>query len=280
MLADQYLREGRLQEALNEVQAEVRKNPAKAEYRVFLFQLLTVLGQWERALNQLKVIRELDASALTMVYTYTTALHGEALRSRVFSGQSSPLVFGDPEPWIAKLTEALRLTAQGQDAPSQALRDQAFEQAPAISGSIGGQDFQWIADADPRLGPILEAIVNGHYYWIPFQRIRNIRIEEPSDLRDLVWMPAYFTWTNGGEAVGLIPARYPGSEVSSDDQIRLARKTDWIAHHANMHVGLGQRMFVTDADEYSLMNVRSISMNNPAEPSQEKPEVNAGDKRG
>ena len=56
---------------------------------------------------------------------------------------------------------------------------------------------------------MLEAIINGHYYWIPFQQIQQIQIEEPADLRDVVWMPAHFVWTNGGDAVGLIPTRYP-----------------------------------------------------------------------
>jgi type VI secretion system protein ImpE len=115
-------------------------------------------------------------------------------------------------------------------------------------------------DGDSRLGPVLEAIVNGRYYWVPFHRIRTIRLEEPEDLRDLVWMPAYFTWANEGEAVGLIPTRYPGSESSPDPDIRRARRTEWIEQGAETYSGLGQRMFFTDAGEYSLMDVRRIEL--------------------
>ncbi len=46
MQAEESLREGRLQDALAELQAQVRKEPANAKYRIFLFQLLAVLGQW------------------------------------------------------------------------------------------------------------------------------------------------------------------------------------------------------------------------------------------
>ena len=56
MLAEQTLRDGRVEEALAELQAEVRKAPDNAEYRVFLFQLLCVIGDWERARAQLKVL--------------------------------------------------------------------------------------------------------------------------------------------------------------------------------------------------------------------------------
>ena len=106
-----------------------------------------------------------------------------------------------------------------------------------------------------------EAIVNGKYYWIPFTAVKQIQIEEPSDLRDLVWIPAYFTWANEGQASGLIPTRYPGSESSQDDAIRLSRKTDWIMEAQDVYLGLGQRLFTTDKEEYPLLQIRSIELN-------------------
>ena len=89
------------------------------------------------------------------------------------------------------------------------MRDEAYESAPTVSGSVNGDAFEWIADADSRIGPFMEAIVNGKYYWIPFHRIASVIIEPPADLRDLVWTPAQFSWANGGQAIGLVPARYP-----------------------------------------------------------------------
>jgi type VI secretion system protein ImpE len=201
-----------------------------------------------------------------MVEAYREALRCEVLRAEIFAGQRSPMVFGEPEQWVALLTEALRLTSQGQHAQSQPLRKMAFDAAPATSGTIDGTPFEWIADADTRLGPVLEAIVNGKYYWIPFNRIMRIQIDIPSDLRDLVWMPAHFSWANGGEAVGMIPTRYAGSETSEDSKIRLARKTEWMELGEDMFVGLGQRMLATDAGEYSLMDVRDIKLDLIGEP--------------
>ncbi len=277
MVSEQSLREGHLQETLVQLQAQVRQDPANAGYRVFLFQLLAVLGQWERALTQLQVCGELDAGALAMVQTYREALRCEVFRAEVFAGRRSPLVFGDPEHWVALLLEALQLTAQGQHVQSQTLREQAFEAAPLTSGRIDDQPFQWIADADSRLGPVLEAIVNGRYYWIPFHRIHLIHIEQPADLRDLVWMPVQFTWANGGETVGLIPTRYPGSETSVDDQIRMARKTDWMEPAAEVYLGLGQRLLATDTGEYALMDVRLITLNTAAGAPSESAATGASD---
>ena len=250
--------------ALSDLQEQIRKNPSSAKLRVFLFQLLAIEGRWDRALTQLKVAGELDAGNLAMVQTYREALACEALREQIFAGQRSPLVFGQPATWIALLVEALRLAAAGEIEQSQQVRDEAFAAAPATRGVIDDQPFEWIADADARLGPVLEAIISGKYYWVPFDRIREIRIEAPADLRDVVWMPAYFTWANGGESVGLIPTRYPGSQASADSQVRLARRTDWADRGAELFVGLGQRMLATDAGEYPIMDARAIRLETEA----------------
>lgn len=260
--AQQYLHEGDLDGALVQLKEKIRKNPDDAKERIFLFQLLAVAGEWERSLTQLNIVGELDDSALAMVQTYREALQCEMLREGVFKGKYSPLVFGDPEQWIAELLEALKLSGEEKYAQSQELRIKALESAPVTSGEIDGQPFEWIADADARMGPMLEAVINGRYYWVPFFRISEIQVEEPADLRDSVWMPAFFTWSNGGESAGLVPTRYAGSEQSEDQQIKLARKTDWLRRDSELFLGIGQRMLATDKGDYPFMDIRKISFNN------------------
>lgn len=261
MLAEESLREGWLDESLAQVQAEVRRDPSNAKSRVFLFQLLAVLGQWDRAMAQLNLIGDLDAGALAMVHVYREAIRCEVCRSEIFAGMRSPMIFGETEEWIDRMIEAARHSGQGEYARAQRLREQAFDVAPVTSGTMDGEPFEWIADADTRLGPILEAVVSDRYYWIPFDRIREIRIEPPADLRDLVWMPAFLRLSNSGEAVAaLIPTRYPDSHASENPRIVLARKTVWIEQETDVHIGMGQRMLATNVAEYPLMDTRTISL--------------------
>ncbi|MES9905729.1 MAG: type VI secretion system accessory protein TagJ [Sedimenticola sp.] len=258
------LRQGNLNDLLTSLQQQIRGNPADSKLRVFLFQLLAVMGQWDRSLTQLNVCADLDASTLSMVQTYREMLSAEVFRQQVFTGIRTPLLFGKPKEWVAPLLESLKLLGlRPEDAIK--LRDQAFDLAPAVTGTISIGDekersFEWIADADPRLGPMFEAVINGNYYWIPLESVKEVRFESPEDLRDLVWTPVYFTWSNGGEAVGLMPTRYPGSEISEDSDIRLARLTQWQELSENSYVGLGQRMFATGQDEYALMDIRQIKL--------------------
>jgi type VI secretion system protein ImpE len=259
MTPESKLKEGRPDEALQLLAAEVRNNPADAKRRVFLFQLLALLGQWERAQNQLNVSGELEPLNAMLVGAYTEALKGEQVRADVFAGKRLPVVIGEPEQWLALLLQALKLTAEGRHEQAAELRGQAFEQAPAVSGSIDGAPFEWIADADPRLGPCLEIVVNGGYSWVPFSRLRELKFEAQTDLRDKIWVPAEVTWTKGGKAIGFIPGRYPGSERADDNDLVLARKTEWIDAGADLQVGLGQRMLATDTDDYALLDARLIT---------------------
>jgi type VI secretion system protein ImpE len=251
----------RLADLLAEGQSSVRSDPANAKRRVMLFQLMILSGQWDRALTQLYVIKEMDADAGDFVRTYREVIRCELFRKEVFAGTKTPLVLGEPQEWIAKLAEGVRLLGEGKVEEAAALRGAAFEAAPAVPGRINGEPFQWIADADMRLGPVCEAIVNGKYYWIPFERLSRIEVEEPSDLRDLIWAPTRLTFVNGGEQVAFLPARYPGSEAAEDDDVRLSRKTQWRDLGADTHVGMGQRMFATDVGETAILEARSVELN-------------------
>jgi len=261
MRAEERLREGRLEEALAELQDRVRAEPDRAQHRVFLFQLLSVLGRWERALAQLDAVAQLDPKALPMVYAYRAAIEAEAVRADVFAGRATPVIVGEPEAWMASLVEALRLSAAGDHAAAGELRAKAFEEAPATPGELDGAEFAWIADADARLGPMLEVVVNARYGWLPFQRVRAIRLEPPADLRDLVWMPAFLTLETGAEVAALVPTRYAGSEAG-EDAIRLSRRTEWreLGAESECWAGAGQRMLATDRGEHPLLDVRAVRL--------------------
>ena len=272
MDASELLRQGKLNEALEALQNQVRSDPSNAKLRVFLFQLLCVMGRWDRALTQLSVAAEIDAKTLLMKEVCQQAIQCEALRKEIFAGKKMPLVFGEPQEWVGWMIQANQQSAQGQHREAQALRDKALESAPAVAGRINADGFDWVADADPRMGPILEAIIEGRYFWIPFSNINQIKIDKPEDLRDVIWAPANFVWSNGGTAVGFIPSRYCGSDEAEDDLIRLGRRTDWIEKGPGFAVPVGQRLFATNEAEYPILEVRALTLGQPIMPKADRPE--------
>ncbi len=255
---------GRLEEGLSALQSEIRGKPEDARLRLFLFQLNCVLGRLDKALDQLQVVASLTAESMLLAQIFRPVILCELLRREVFEGKRTPIIFGEPMEWVGRLVQAAGLVAQGQFGAAAELRDQAFEAAPTSAGTLNGESFQWVADADSRLGPMLEAIIDGKYYWVPFTRIQKVSTEKPSDLRDLVWLPAQFTWTNGGAVPGHIPVRYPGTEQAQEGPLRLARTTAWEQKPGETYLGLGQRVLATDNKEYPLLECRSLEFTAPA----------------
>ena len=105
MTAKQLLQQAKVPEALAALQNEVRAAPNDAKLRVFLFQIMAITGQWERAANQLKVCTDQDDSTLLMAQVCGPALAAENLRAEIFAGKRSPLLLGEPEEWIGWLLE-------------------------------------------------------------------------------------------------------------------------------------------------------------------------------
>lgn len=258
MTPEDHLKSGDLTATLAALQNKVRADPSDAKLRIFLFQLLCVLGDWKRAITQLKLSAEMDPLALMMAQTYREGIICEVYREKVFKGEKDPMIFGEPEPWLALLIEAQKLLATGKIEEAAQLREQAFADAPTTSGTVNGTAFEWIADADMRLGPVLEVIVNGRYFWLPFSQISKLEMEPPADLRDYVWTAATLTLSNGGEVVALIPTRYAGTPENGNDAAKLARATDWRDAGNDTYLGTGQRLFATDQDDIALLDIREL----------------------
>lgn len=253
--AADYIKEGRLSDALQAMVSEVRGNEDDAGPRLSLIQLFCVMGLWDGADAQLEALKAFDKSHRAWRQKIAQALQGEKMRRDVFAGITSPVVLGQPNAWIEPLIEALKPASPRSQA---ALRRKAYEGAPEVSARIGGEDLSQLADSDSRLGPVLESIMDGKYCWIPLERIRSLEIEAPCELQHLVWAEARVTWGFGGESRFSIPTRYPGSELESDDRVRLGRLTRWEELGEGQFRGVGQRHFTADGLYLPLLDLREI----------------------
>jgi type VI secretion system protein ImpE len=230
MTAKQYFQAGQLKEAVQALNAEVRDNPADAQRRTFLFELLCFAGEYDRAEKQLNVLAQSNKQAELGAVLYHSALHAMRTRQELFDKQAFP---------------------QSGDAPD---RD--------FSGSLNGKPFEWAVDADPRIGPRLELFAAGAYLWIPFEHIISIELQPPQRLRDLLWAPALvqtgpsFKDKELGEV--LIPVLYPSSSKHEDEAVRLGRATAWTQENGSDPLPLGQKTFLVDGEEFPLLEIRKI----------------------
>ena len=72
-------------------------------------------------------------------------------------------------------------------------------------------------------------------------------------------VPAQFQWANGGEAMGLIPTRYPGSEKRGSGRPPGAQN-GMAAVDDDTYIGLGQRILTTDNQEIGVLELRELRL--------------------
>ncbi len=235
-----------------------RARPSDERVRMFLFQLLCVTGEWDKARKQLDTLAQVASEAQMLAATYNQTIAAELVRADVFAGKAAMPVLAGMGGWVEGVARAIALQAAGDTEAAEAARDDAFGEADDTPGEIDGQRFDWIADADSRFGPTFEAIVAGRYGLIPFDAVQSITTDGPRDLRDVVWLPVQLALRSGQSIAAFLPARYPGSEVAEQGAIRLGRETDWVDRPWGQ-AGLGSRLWtLADGSEVGLLEFRKL----------------------
>ena len=228
--ANELYRAGQLDEAIQVLGASLRDNPTDQRRRTFLFELLCFAGDFDRAEKQLEALARDGRSAELGALLYRGALHAEKTRDEMFRTGSYPR---GPAP-------------------------------RAVAGTLNGQPFQSLTDADPRIGARLEVFAAGQYTWIPFDQLASIRMEAPKRLRDLLWAPAIvrpnaaFTGHELGEV--LVPALAPLSARHADREVRLGRVTAWEERADGEQVPVGQKLLLVDGEEFPVLEVRQLEI--------------------
>ena len=263
---NQLLAGGSLNETLARVESQIKAAPADADLRAAFVQLLCLAGNWTRAQTQLTSWAALKPQAQPTVTLLDQAIRGELQRAAVFAGEGQPRLPGAAYGWAESLFAALQADIQGERTQAQALRQAALDAAALNPGSAleqgseQAQLFDWLIDGDARLGPICELLVNGSYFWVPFSAIAEMRFQAPASVTDLVWRHTLVRLVDGSEQVCQVPVRYPFA-ADADDNLRLARLTDWqpLDDAQQHYIGHGQKVWLNDSLEFSLLSLETLS---------------------
>jgi type VI secretion system protein ImpE len=232
MTATDLFQAGRLEEAVQALGAELRRDPTDSKRRTFLFELLCFAGDYDRAEKQLDILSDSSHEAAMGALLYRSALQAERTRRRMFETGDFPHSAASP-----------------------------------VSGHVDAHAFESIEDADPRLGARLEVYAAGAYLWIPFEHIASLEIQPPKRLRDLLWIPALLHTGPGFKGVELgevlLPVLTPLAWKHPDGQVRLGRQTLWQESDGGAVLPSGQKMFLADEEEFPILEVRRLEFSAP-----------------
>jgi type VI secretion system protein ImpE len=241
---------------LSNTEAKVRAYPAQVKHRWELFQLLCILGQWERAIQQLQVCAKQQPDQIATAHACRDLIRAERSRTRVFAGGQPPGFVFEPLPWMQGLVDALRLSAHGEIEAADHVREAALENAQTVRVRFPHGEAEWISDSDSQLGPVCEVITAREYRWLPLANIAKWHIERPATLLDLIWAPCTLTLVDNSTVRGFLPARYLTS-TDDDDAMRLGRRTAWREVGRTAVIGMGQKTWATSAGDFSVFELTS-----------------------
>jgi len=228
--------EGRLDDAVELLGRELRDDPTDTRKRTFLFELLCFAGERERAEKQLDILARGGEEAEMGTLLYRAALHADGEREKKFRDEDFPRGGGGPPP---------------------------------VRGTLNGETFDSLEDADPRIGARLEVFAGGQYMWLPLEHVSALTIEEPRRLRDLLWAPGHLQAGPELQSLELgevlLPVLSPLTGESSDDELRLGRVTDWAETSDGLPYPVGQKLFLVDGEAVPILEVRELVIEGPAD---------------
>ena len=252
-----------LSESLSRAEVEVRARPQAPDARWLLFELLCLLGQWERALQQLQAWATLSRDHESTAHVMRGLIRAEHQRMEVLAGRAEPATLIGSErrlpTWVAGLAEALKLATGGDSVAIEGAdraREAALAQAPEVPGASNLQaSFDWISDSDTRLGPVCEVVLAGAYRWLPFDDLKSVTKAGPARLLDLVWSQADLVLRDGTPLKAYLPMRYP-VHAGDRDALLMARETVWSDVGRTGVLARGQKMWSTDGGDMALLDLR------------------------
>lgn len=258
MDAKQLFEAGNLAGAIEAVTAEVKARPADAARRTFLFELLALAGELDRAQRQLDALAHQDAQAEWPAQVYGNLLAAERNRRRLFADGLRPEFLADPPDYVQLHLDALNRLRDGRPEEAQQLLDRSEELRPTVAGAVNGLACDEIRDCDDVLAPVLEVLILRDYVWLPWEQIKELEISEPERPRDLVWLAARIVLADGSQRRGYLPALYCGSHEHADDRVKLGRLTDWKQSAGGPVQGVGLHTLLAGEDALGLTQIRSF----------------------
>jgi len=252
------IKAGRLIEARQELTREVKSNPSDAARRTLLFQVLSFLGEWDKADKHLDMMVSLDPKLETGAQVYKNLTNAERQRKDVLEGKRAPGFLTNAPAYLELYLVAWEKVRQKKFDEAAALYAQIEEMRPEVCGTLNGKPFEGFRDTDAFLSVFLEVIMHDRYIWMPFECLGELSVVEPKTLFDLLWVQARFLTWDGVNVNCYLPVLYPDSFLSEDERIKLGRMTDWAPLGDGFWRGVGQHVYRIGEEEISILDIRDV----------------------
>ena len=265
MTARELYQAGRLDEAIQAMNSEVKSNPTDPERRGFLAELLCFKGNLERADLMLDVIADHDPTSAVGIALFRQLVRAAQARQQVFGDGRVPEFLREPPAYLQCYLQASIAMREGDFPEAARLLGEAEVLRPQLSGEVNGQSFDDFRDIDDLTASFFEvATSTGKYFWIEMAQVESVTFQPPRRPRDLIWRQAAIAVKEGPDGAVFIPAIYSAPAEDLDVAFCLGRQTDWTGPEGGPIRGLGQRCYMAGEEFLPIMQIESLTFSNGA----------------
>ena len=255
MNAQALFQAGRLADAIEAMNAEVRSSPADPDKRGFLADLLCIAGNFERADTQLDAITKVLPGAVAAIALTRQLVRAEQWRQQCFVEGRVPEFLGPPDERLQLHLRAMLLLREGDESGAAQLTRSAEELREHPRGTHAGQAFDEFRDCDDLCASFFEVLTStGKYFWIPMERVKRLEPKPIERARDLLWQRARMEVDGGPDGEVFLPGIYAPTPTDATEQ--LGRVTEWT--DAEPIRGRGQRTFLVGEEPLTLRELGDL----------------------
>jgi len=263
MTANELFHAGDVSAAIAQMGREVADSPLDYRKRTFLFELLCLAGDLDRAAKHLDVIAEENPDRTLAAQPYRNLIAGERSRRLLFTQGLVPGLPKDAPAYTGLHLQALNRIREGRYDEARLLLETAASSRAAVTGTLNGEPFEDLNDADDLIGPFLEIMMADSYSWVPWETVRSVTIPAPRYVRDLVWLPAHVELKTGPLGDVFLPVLYAGSYLHQDVRVRLGRMTDWREDVDGLALASGQKLLSDGERDWPILEIRQLEFQDP-----------------
>ena len=254
----------KLDDAITQMNIEVRTHPTSVDMRALLAELLCIAGNLERADTILSAISELDPGAAVGVALFRQLVRAEQARQQFFTDGRLPEFISKPGPLLEiELRAAVALRSGSADEVATLLAEREAERG-AVAGVADGVPFDDFRDLDDLCAAHLEVLTStGKYFWVPVTSVTAIEFRKPERRRDLIWRRAHLSVTEGPDGEVFMPSIYVARDSAPGH--RLGHVTDYDAGPGGCSFGKGLRTFLVGEHSKNMLEFGKVEFS-PASP--------------
>jgi len=253
------LRSDKLDEAIEYLNAEVKKNPTGIDRRAQLAELLCVAGNLERADTVISAVADIDPKAMVGVALFRQLVRAEQARQQFYSVGRLPEFVVKPD---ALLELELRAAIAAREGALGELATLVAEREAARVPPSGVARFDDFRDLDDLSSAHIEVFTStGKYFWIPISGIESIELRKPESQRDLLWRRALVSVAHGPDGEVFLPSIYVAKTMTAAQ--RLGHVTEFDDAVDRVALGKGLRTFLVGEESKTIRELGRITFTEP-----------------